>query len=155
MSNVPSSSALRSMSGAELDAVFARDVPLATPRGIYRGRALSRIDHETSRRPLWRWSERVGFEWTPWGIDFDRRLWFFFAPRLAIGRFEPRAGPSRWRDTDALGLHYQGSRLPRFVKGALYDEVKPLSDRLALGIGGMNAGRGIGDHFYFALERVE
>ena len=144
------------MSAGQLDDVFTRDgAPVATPRGRFRGEVLARIEHATSRRPLWRWSERIGFEWASWGVDFDRRLWFFFTPRLAIGRFDPRVGASRWRDTESVGLHYEVSRLPGFVRGALYDEVKPLSDALALGIGGMNGARGVGDHFYFALERVE
>jgi hypothetical protein len=33
----------------------------------------------------------------------------------------------------------------------LYDEVKMLSPSLCLGIGGINAARGRGDHFFFAL----
>ena len=44
-------------------------------------------------------------------------------------------------------------RLPRFVRDMLYDEVKPLSERLILGIGGINRGRGEGEHLFFALER--
>ncbi|MFW6067010.1 MAG: hypothetical protein ACOC97_01635 [Myxococcota bacterium] len=32
--------------------------------------------------------------------------------------------------------------------------MKPLSGRLLLGIGGINAGRDEGDHFFFALEQV-
>jgi hypothetical protein len=36
----------------------------------------------------------------------------------------------------------------------LYDEVKPLSRDACLGIGGVNAGRGAGDHFFFVLERT-
>jgi hypothetical protein len=99
--------------------------------------------------------QRVGFAWTPWGIDFDRRLWFFFAPRLAIGRFELRVDESRWRDTRAVQLHYDVSRLPHAIRRQLYDEVKPLSDRWMLGIGGIDRERGEGDHFFFALERIE
>jgi hypothetical protein len=143
---------LRSMSRQQLESLWLRPVELQQPRGIYRGHVLLRIEHATSRRPLWRWSERIGFEWTPFGIDFDRRLWFFHGTSLAMGRFEPRPGPSRWRDTDAIGLHYGVSKLPRIIRSVLYDEVKPLSERCMLGIGGINRGRGEGDHFYFALE---
>ncbi len=142
------------MSVRHLDSVYARPIGLAPPSGVYRGHVLARIDHATSRRALWRWSERIGFEWTPFGIDFDRRVWFFGSRALAAGRFDPRVQRSRWRDTDAIGLHYDVSRLPSFVRRALYDEVKPLSPRWMLGIGGMNGERGVGDHFYFALERV-
>jgi hypothetical protein len=35
----------------------------------------------------------------------------------------------------------------------LYDEVKPLGPDLCLGIGGINARVGRGDHFFFALAR--
>lgn len=143
---------LRSMSLGHLDSVYRRDVALAPPRGVYRGRVLRWIDHPTARR--WRWSERLGFAWTPFGIDFERRLWFFWTTRLAVGRFEPRVHPSRWRETEAIGLHYEVSRLPGFVKAVLYDEVKPLSERWMLGIGGIDGGPGVGDHFYFALERA-
>jgi hypothetical protein len=94
------------------------------------------------------------FKWTPFGVDFDTRLWFFWHAALAAGRFEPRPGRSRWRDTEAVGLHYHVSRLPGPVRGVLYDEVKPLSADLCLCIGGINAPRGQGDHFFFALQRL-
>jgi len=147
-------STLRSMTIDELESLWRRPVGASVPRGVYRGRVLKRIDHPTSRHPLWRLTERVGFEWAPFGIDFDRRLWFFGSPHLAAGRFEPRRQGSRWRDTDAIGLHYGVSRLPRPIRRHLYDEVKPLSKHWMLGIGGINAERGEGDHFFFALERL-
>lgn len=143
------------MSLGDLESLWVKQVELTTPSGLHRGHVLWRIDHATSRRPLWVFSQRVGFEWIPFGIDFDRRLWFFFTPRVAIGRFETRPGKSRWRDTDAVGLYYQVSKLPRFVRRVLYDEVKPLSKRWMLGIGGIDADRGEGDHFYFVLERID
>ena len=145
---------LRSAPLHRLEELWLRPVALSTPRGIYRGHSLSRIDHATARRPVWRISQALAFGWAPFGIDFDRRLWFFFGPRLALGRFEPRPGSSRWRDTDAIGLHYEVSGLPRRIRSVLYDEVKPLSEGWMLGIGGINAERGRGDHFYFALERL-
>lgn len=67
----------------------------------------------------------------------------------------PRVGPSRWRDTEAVTLHYERSRLPAPIRGVLYDEVKPLTDTICLGLGGINAERGDGDQFFFALERFE
>jgi len=149
----PTLQQLSSMSLGELEALWTRPIALSAPRGVYRGHALWRIDHETSRRPLWRFSERLGFVWIPFGVDFDRRLWFFFAPHLAMGRFQTQVGESRWRDTDAISLRYERSRLPRFVRDVLYDEVKPLSERLVLGIGGINRERGEGEHFFFALEK--
>jgi len=71
-----------------------------------------------------------------------------------MGHFQTQVGESRWRDTDAVSLRYQRSRLPRFVRDVLYDELKPLSADLVLGIGGINQDRGAGDHFFFALEKV-
>jgi hypothetical protein len=61
------------------------------------------------------------------------------------------AGRSRWRDTETVRLHYEVSRLPGPVRAVLYDEVKVLSPSLCLGIGGINAARGRGDHFFYAL----
>lgn len=146
---------ISALSFDHLESYWAKPVELSRPRGLYRGHVLGRIDHPTSRRPIWRWSERIGFEWAPFGIDFDRRLWFFFTARLAMGRFDIEIAQSRWRDTEAVGLHYESSKLPHGIRRWLYDEVKPLSDKWMLGIGGINAGPGEGDHFYFALERVQ
>lgn len=150
----PTLQQLQSMSLTELEKAWTLPVDLSTPRGVYRGHTLERIDHPTSRRPLWRFSQRLGFVWIPFGVDFDRQLWFFFNGRVAMGRFEMRAGDSRWRDTNAISLTYEGSRLPGFVRNVLYDEVKPLSERLSLGIGGINRERGCGEHFFFALEKI-
>ena len=75
-------------------------------------------------------------------------------PPLRIGHFEPSVGPSRWRNTDTIGLHYEISRLPGPIKRVLYDEVKRLDEATCLGIGGENEGPGKGDHFWFALERI-
>ncbi len=145
---------LRGASLGELEALWLRPVELSLPRGRYRGRVLHRLDNATARSKRWRWSQRAGFEWLPFGIDFDRRLWTFGSREWGIGRFDVRLGPSRWRDTEAIGLRYGPSRLPTAVRELLYDEVKPLDDRWMLGIGGMNAGPGVGDHFFFSLERI-
>lgn len=154
MTTDPTLSSLRAMSVDALERLWLQTPSPTVPSGVYRGHYLTRIDNPVSRSFRWRWVARLGFEWPSFGVDFDRRLWFFFSTRLAVGRFEPRPGPSRWRDTDAVQLHYDVSRLPGPLRNVLYDEVKPLSDALILGIGGINAGRGQGDHFFFALERL-
>jgi hypothetical protein len=146
---------LQRLSRNELEALWLEAPPPSLPRGVYRGSYLERIEHSVSRQARWRWSEHLAFERLPFGVDFDRHLWFFFSPRIALGRFDPQVGASRWRDTDAVRLHYNVSRLPAPVRNVLYDEVKPLSDRLVLGMGGINAGRDRGDYFFFALERTE
>jgi hypothetical protein len=145
---------LKRSSVAELEEIFASDDPFAIPDGRYRGIHLVRLDNRGAREPRTRWAQYVGFELTPFGIDFDDRRWYFFHPRLRAGKFQARIGPSRWRPTEAVTLHYDPSRLPTPLRNILYDEVKPLTDRLCLGLGGLNAGRGEGDHFFFALERI-
>ena len=137
-----------------LEPLFAHDEPIDVPSGVFRGRVLCRLDTPGARDRLWAPSQKVAFEWLPFGVDFDRRLWFFFEPRFGVGRFEPRVERSRWRDTDVVTLRYDVSRLPRPVRRVLYDEVKPLDGDRLLGIGGINAGPGRGDHFFFALERM-
>jgi hypothetical protein len=123
------------------------------PRGLFRGRKLAWVDGGGARRAHVRLVDGLLFGALRFGIDFDRRLWWFVRPSLALGRFELDAGPSRWRDTDTFQLHYQASRLPAPVRTLLYDEVKPLGDDLCLGLGGINAPLGEGDHFFFALTR--
>jgi hypothetical protein len=93
------------------------------------------------------------FDAPPFGIDFDTRCWWFGRPRLQAGRFRASPGPSRWRDTPTLRLEYDVSRLPRPVRALLYDEVKPLDGERCLGLGGIDADAGEGDHFFFSLER--
>jgi hypothetical protein len=145
---------LRREGPAGFEALWCEQRPLGPLAGRYRGHVLSRIDHATSRRPLWRWSQRAGFEGLPFWVDFDRRCWCFVTPSLALGRFEARPGRSRWRDTEAYALCYDTSRLPPLIRLVLYDEVKPLDERLVLGLGGIAADRGRGDHFRFVLERA-
>ena len=144
-------SRLRSASLDELERLFVETRPLAVPAGCYRGHHLAWT--AVGRRSPWRPLLALAFEHTPFGVDFDRRLWFFWHRRLAAGRFEPRVVPSRWRATDAVGLFYDSSRLPAPVKGRLYDEVKPLSPNLCLALAGLNRPRGLGDLFFVALER--
>src|SRR5438094_4497170 len=118
--------ALHAASLDELEAIY-RDAPLGPePRGVWRGRMLRYLDRPAAIKAI----DWLMFELPPYGIDFDARAWWFFAPRLRTGRFEPSAGRSRWRDTETVRLEYETSRLPRFIKGLLYDEVKPLTDEV-------------------------
>lgn len=143
---------LEQSSLAELEAIYAERDPVRSPTGRFRGVHLLRLDRPGARRPWYVGS--VGFGHVSFGIDFDQRRWFFVHPELQVGRFVTHVGPSRWRDATVVQLHYGVSRAPRFVRQVLYDEVKPLSDELCLGMGGIALDRGKGDHFFFALERL-
>lgn len=121
------------------------------PRGIFRGRALARVDGALAKS-LRGAAFALPFERLPFGIDFDARAWWFVHPRLRIGHFRVVPGRSRWRDAETLRLVYDVSRLPGPIRGMLYDEVKPLGAGLCLGLGGIDAGPGEGDLFFFALE---
>ena len=146
-------SELRQMELGALEALYVEERPLIEPAGRYRGHVLAWLDSSGSRHPLWRPMSALMFQVSPFGVDFDERCWFFWTRRLSAGRFVPVTGPSRWRDTRTIGLHYEASRLPEPVRRMLYDEVKPLSETLCLGIGGINAPRGAGELFLFSLER--
>ena len=136
---------------AELEALYVESHPVSVPSGCYRGVHLTWLDTPGARHPVIRPLQHLGFRLLPFGVDFIRHRWFFFHPTLGIGRFVAEAGRSRWRDTETVRLHYEVSRLPGPVRAVLYDEVKVLSPSLCLGIGGINAPRGRGDHFFFAL----
>lgn len=143
---------LRAASRDALEALY-RDAPLGPrPRGRFRGQALLRLDSPLTRT-LRGDLLLAPFERAPFGVDFTRAAWFFFRPWLRLGRFRIEPGRSRWRDAEVFRLEYDVSRLPRPIRGRLYDEIKPLSEALCLGIGGLNAGRGEGDLFFFALEQ--
>lgn len=146
---------LRQCSQAELEILYLETGTPTVPRGRFRGVHLHWLGNPTARRAGVRLLLTLGFKAPFYGIDFDSRCWFFGHPSLQMGRFEPRPGPSRWRDTNTVALIYEVSRLPAAVRAWLYDEVKPLSDRLCLGLGGINAPRDRGDLFFFALERLE
>ena len=137
----------------ELERLYAAAGPVAVPSGSFRGVHLRWLETSGARHPLFRPIEVLGFERTPFGVDFDRRCWFFVKPWVAMGRFEPQPGASRWRHTDTVQLRYHVSRLPGPIRRILYDEVKPLGPDLCLGIGGINRRAGPGDHFFFALAR--
>lgn len=143
----------RSRSFGELGALYAQEGPVLAPTGLWRGTYLGMLDTPGARDPFFRVVCYLGWELSPFGIDFDTNLWFFVHPKLQVGRFETVVGKSRWRDTETVRLHYETSRLPALVRNVLYDEVKPLSENLCLGLGGVNAGRGQGDRFLFALSR--
>jgi hypothetical protein len=161
---------LRRASLDELERLYRESPVGPAPSGLYRGELLRWLDTRGARRPSVRAADRTSnlggraaevrlatlvewalFEAPRWGVDFARRRWWFVRPALAAGRFTATYGPSRWRETDTFRLEYGESRLP--VRALLYDEVKPLGADLCLGIGGLNAERGEGDHFFFALYR--
>jgi hypothetical protein len=135
---------------AELETRFASSELAPMPKGLVRGRFLGWIDSRGARRTSVRVMDTLLFRAVRWGLDLDAQRWWFEHPRLAAGHFRVVTGPSRWRDTRVHQLHYDVSRLP--VSGILYDELKPLSGGRVLGMGGLNAGRGDGDHFFFELE---
>ncbi|MCG8672088.1 MAG: hypothetical protein MI867_21970 [Pseudomonadales bacterium] len=141
---------LKQSSITELDQYFSAASLDFIMSGQYRGVFIKRLDRLGARKPLYYVS--FSFEFVPFGIDFDTNKWFFMNSKLQAGYFQLDVGPSRWRDTTAYRMHYEESEVPWFVKNKLYDEVKPLSSDLALGIGGVNRDEG-GDHFYFALVR--
>ena len=155
---------LERLNDAELEDIYAHERPFSVPAGVFYGRHLGWLNTRGGGNPILRPLLHLAFRATPFGIDFESRLWFFNSPirrpdsrpRLPLvkmGRFESVVGPSRWRDTDTVRLHYERSALPRPIRALLYDEVKPLSEDLCLGIGGTNAARGRGDCFWFALVR--
>ena len=145
---------LRSCGLEELEELYAREGDVSLPEGCFRGAHLARLETPGARLLRWRLAQAPIFELVPFGVDFQARRWFFFRRSIALGRFEPTVGPSRWRETETIRLDYSGSSLPAPVRELLYDEVKPLSENLYLGIGGIDAPRGEGDHFFFALERM-
>jgi hypothetical protein len=143
---------LRGCTLAELEALYSEPRSVCVPSGIFRGVHLAWLDTPGARHPVIRPLQHLGFRLTPFGIDFTAQRWFFFHRRLGAGRFTADVGVSRWRNTVTVRLRYDVSRLPGPLRALLYDEVKPLSSTLCLGLGGINAPRGSGDHFFFALE---
>jgi len=135
----------------ELEALYVEERAITLPAGCYRGVHLAWMDTAGARHPVIRPLQYLGFRLTPFGVDFAAGRWFFFHRSLGAGRFTAQPGRSQWRDTETVRLHYDVSRLPRPLRALLYDEVKPLSASLCLGIGGIDAPRGLGDHFFFAL----
>lgn len=139
----------------ELENLYRRPGDLPVPSGLFRAVHLGWIENWSARRRRVRAGLAPLFVIPPFGIDFRSRRWWFYYPRLQAGSFIPTVGPSRWRDTDVLRLTYDVSRLPHPLRTRLYDEIKPLSPDLCLGMGGVNAEKGRGDLFFFGMERVE
>jgi hypothetical protein len=152
--SVPSLEALLRADLAELERIYREHEPVEPPRAAFRGYYLRRVDspgaHTVRNRIL-----QLGFQLPPFGVDFASHRWFFFSRHLQVGHFRDERARSRWRDTDTVALHYDVSRLPGPIRRLLYDEVKPLSERLMLGLGGLNDERGRGDLFFFALSRLD
>jgi hypothetical protein len=139
---------------AELESLYASSREVIVPKGRFAGRHLVWLDTPAARHPVLRTVEHLFFAELSWRIDFDRRRWFWLQDRVGIGRFSASVGPSRWRATDTIRLLYDDPLLPGFVNQWLYDEVKPLSDDLCLGLGGISAKKSVGEQFFFALGRV-
>jgi hypothetical protein len=134
---------------SELERLFAQGPPAPLRSGLVRGSFLGPVDSVGAQRPHVRLLDALLFRAVVWGLDLDAQRWWFESPRLAAGHFRIVEGPSRWRSTRVLQLHYDVSRLP--IRGVLYDELKPLPDGRILGLGGVDAERGEGDHFFFEL----
>lgn len=145
---------LRWANRQELEEIYTHGDPIAVPAGRFDGHYLLTLDNPGAGRPWNRAISLLGFQFTPFGVNFNTRRWFFFHPCLEVGRFTPAVAPSRWRATDVVTMQYQSSRLPGLVREYLYDEVKPLGPDLCLGIGGINLERGEGELFFFALHRA-
>lgn len=143
---------------SELETIFMSAAPLAYPvPGNYAGTWLKRIENSGTYKPFNLISQWLMFEITPFGITFsadNTGIWYFFNPSLAAGNFVMQNGPSLWRDTLAVALNYETAKLPGFVRGILYDEIKVLGPDHALGIGGFKGSAGDGDNFFFLLTRV-
>ncbi len=148
----------RAKSAAELDAIFCAAGSALLPQpGSYKGTWLRRIENAGTYKPFNLVSQWLMFELTPFGITFHSDasgIWYFFNPALAAGNFVMRSENSRWRTTQCATLNYETSALPGLVRDILYDEVKVLSDRHCLGIGGFKGPAGDGDNFYFLLTRI-
>lgn len=149
----PTLQALRQATRADLEELYARSGPVYVPRGLFRGRHLLWLDTPAARHPVLRPLEELLFVRFPWCIDFDRKKWVYFDAPFGLAHFSASIGPSRWRDAETIRMLYDDRLLPGFANQFLYDEVKPLSDDLCLGMGGISAGRGRGEQFFFALSR--
>jgi len=103
---------LAQCSVAELEVLYVESRPASPPSGCYRGVHLAWLDTPGARHPVIRPLQYVGFRLLPFGVDFVRHRWFFFHPAFGIGRFVAEVGQSRWRDTEAVRLHYEVSVCP-------------------------------------------
>lgn len=152
------SAALEKLTAQELEALYLHNDAFAIPtEGTYRGRYLLRIDSEASRNWFYNFVVYACFQTRHFGLNFfrDHANWYFHHKSLAAGYCAPTTQRSRWRDCDVIALDYAKSRLPAPIRNLLYDELKPLSDTLLLGMGGANLkNRSKGDLFFFCIELV-
>ena len=143
---------------ARLEELYLQKVDIAIPQsGAYQGTYLKRLDNPGANNSFNVVLQWAMFDLTPFGLNFfsDHGDWYFFHPSLAMGKFIPRRERSRWRDTETITLNYETSRLPKPIRSMLYDEIRPLSENIMLGIGGLNADKDKGDLFFFAIERIK
>ncbi|OGQ84871.1 MAG: hypothetical protein A2289_04595 [Deltaproteobacteria bacterium RIFOXYA12_FULL_58_15] len=143
---------LRRATVEELEALYVGAGPVRIPRGYFIGSHLEQLE-KSWRRPIIRFAEKVGFQWLPFGVDFDSRRWFFVKKSVQIGAFDACLQSSVWRNTQVVALHYQRSHLPKPIRRLLYDEVVPLGPDLCLGLGGVRVGGKPCEQFFFILER--
>jgi hypothetical protein len=143
--------ALSTLSLPQLEALYHGPLGSA-PTGDHSGEFLQFVDSRGGRARRYRAMSTAMFRWPRWGVDFERRLWWFGSRRFALGRFRVERGRSRWRDAEVLQIHYDESRLPTGVRGQLYDEIKPLPDGRILGIGGIVSRGEPLDLFFLALR---
>ncbi|MCB9555289.1 MAG: hypothetical protein H6707_04240 [Deltaproteobacteria bacterium] len=141
---------LRCASAERLEAIYAAPHSAPAPSGLYRC-----IDLGPTPANGARWAKLAVtlFFQLELAIDFDRRCWLIGPCRWATGEFSLPCQPSRWRATETYCFDYRETRLPEPIRCLLYDEVKPLTEGLCLGLGGINADAGRGDLRYFALVR--
>ncbi len=148
---------LKGCSLDRLEELYLQKGEVSVPRsGSYKATHLKRLENAGANNIFNLTAQWLMFDLTPFGLNFypDFGDWFFFHPALALGKFTSSPGKSRWRETETIRLNYRISRLPTGISSILYDEIKTLSENILLGIGGVNAEKGQGDHFFFAIERI-
>jgi len=143
---------LKVLSPDELEELYCRNSSIEIPQGCWSGRLLHWLDSPESRNRFYRPILAAMFQYSPFGIDFENRCWYFWNSRLKAGSFTAAVDQSLWRPTNTVVLRYEVSRLPGPIKRLLYDEVKPISGRLCLGMGGINLTGRPGEIFFFGLE---
>lgn len=143
---------LKTLPQAELEALYRGPMGDWLPTGRQLGTFIRFLETGGARAPTARAIDSAMFVWTRFGLDFGQARWWFVTPRLTIGHFRLERGPSRWREAEVLKVIYDVSRLP--IRGYLYDELKPLPDGRLLGMAGINAEAGEGEHFFFELTQL-
>ena len=102
----------------ELERAFADDPMGPEPTGVFRGRFLCYVDSPGARKLWVRALDSLLFRAPTFGVDFDRKAWWFFRPTTQAGRFRSERRRSRWRTTDVYALTYKESTPPGPVKGS-------------------------------------